>query len=1431
YGGNEDGFSLRLSSSGNSLTYSSFLGGSSYDRGLGIAIDSQNRAYVTGETGSNNFPTTTNAYDTSYGGSNDAFLSVLSSSGNSLINSTYLGGSGQDVGRSIFLSSSGEAHLTGETYSNNFPTTSGAVSSSRSGGSDVFVTKLDIGGTGMIYSTYIGGTNNDEGMDVFVDSLGFIYLTGETNSNDFPTTYVAFDRTHNSNDDVFFTKFYPADFSPTGLTAKAGYFYVNITWSPPTTPIVTTNPVIGYNIYRGTSQTRLNQIASIGKVEHYNDTINDFTSRTYYYFVSAILQNLGESGESNMVSATPLVTPLPFDPVAVPGDLHVNLTWTTIDQVYLDLFDIDYHVYRGLTSSSLIRVASVGEAGFYNDSDVPPRPSRFYYMVSYNVRGVGESNLTNIVQGIPNTPPGEPEDTTLEGLDMAMNVSWLPPARDGGYPLEGYSLYKGLAPGSISHHTDLDASTTTYIDRDIVPGTTYFYAVSSSNRLGGSGLTEPIEGMGQTVPSPPKDLNALPLDQRISLEWKAPEFDWGVSVLGYKIYRGTDPDQLVHHKDLGGGVRSFTDTVSNGVTYMYSITAYNIHGESGQAGPLEAMATGIPGVVTNVTFGIGDSWVRLDWSPPVSDGGLPITVYKVYRGLQIDQLDTEFVLSSGARSFKDTDVENGVTYYYKVSASNRKGESALSAAVIATPGRVASRITQLTVAGGLESATISWTEPTDLGGREGLNIKIYRGASISSLAPLDQVPFTTRTYTDQGLSAGKVYYYAMTVINPLGEGARSPAVSAMVFGRPSAPLISGVDASSHMLNITWEPPEENGGVPLTGYRVEIRQEGDLEWEGFIETDLYHEFFGLTSGVTYDLRVKAVNTLSDGEPTEIVKVLVGDPPEEPRDVRVEPLKPEIRVKWSPRPQIALPVLGYNVYMAIGEGEPFLFRTVDSDVFEIIIEDIIQGEEYSFAVSSFNIIGEGKATAFKSVISTSGPTPVPLIWISDIGDTRVEISWIPPVFNGGAEVTGYTLFKGTTPEAPNQLATAVQGLRFIDEDVINGRIYYYRVRAENGESSEKSYPVEARPAGKPGAPQIFEGDARTDHVVLTWIPPSKDGGDVVTGYLLYRGGSLDDLTVIAHLTGNDSEYIDREVSGGRYLYRLQAENDNGIGVPVDIYVDIPSRALYAVMAGAIGLTLPLIIILLVLFLPGYLQKRREIKERKKKEAEEEELRIRRMRAEEMAARGLPGRIAGGIGLGGRAQHPSMAPPPPIHDLPPVQEPAGEEKGYIRPKEMKKERRDKKKVLRADGKSLEHREKEEDLRHSLRSRDDHKGKHWEEERKKALEEESRKVFTGQQFEEPPAAPAPRGEEMPEEPEDDGIVPTVEDVMKEMPSMSGGALEFDEDIPTWGEEEGEPVEDIPMAKIPEVRPGSAEDIEEYEELDELEELEELDELDDYEE
>jgi hypothetical protein len=206
YAGYSDVFVTKLSPSGNTLSYSTYLGGSGSDEGWAIAVDSTGAAYVTGSTLSTDFPTQ-NPFQATKAGNSDVFVTKLSPSGNTLSYSTYLGGSGYDSGRAIAVDSTGAAYVTGSTPSTNFPT-QGPYQGSNAGSSDVFVTKLSSSGNALAYSTYLGGSSDDYGYGIAVDSSGAAYVTGYTYSSNFPTKG-AYQGSNAGSSDAFVAKLSP----------------------------------------------------------------------------------------------------------------------------------------------------------------------------------------------------------------------------------------------------------------------------------------------------------------------------------------------------------------------------------------------------------------------------------------------------------------------------------------------------------------------------------------------------------------------------------------------------------------------------------------------------------------------------------------------------------------------------------------------------------------------------------------------------------------------------------------------------------------------------------------------------------------------------------------------------------------------------------------------------------------------------------------------------------------------------------------------------------------------------------------------------------------------------------------------------------------------------------------------------------------------
>jgi hypothetical protein len=202
-----DAFVAKLNPTGSALLFSTYLGGTGSDYGYALALDSSANAYITGYTTSQNFPTTPAAFQRVFGGAYDVFVAKLSSSGSALDYSTYLGGSGTEVAYGIAVDSNGSAYTTGYNYGGNFPTAN-PVQAQNAGFYDAFVNVLDPTGSFLIFSTYLGGSQDDFGRGIALDPSANVYAAGATFSPDFATTAGSFEPSYMGGPyDAFVIKF------------------------------------------------------------------------------------------------------------------------------------------------------------------------------------------------------------------------------------------------------------------------------------------------------------------------------------------------------------------------------------------------------------------------------------------------------------------------------------------------------------------------------------------------------------------------------------------------------------------------------------------------------------------------------------------------------------------------------------------------------------------------------------------------------------------------------------------------------------------------------------------------------------------------------------------------------------------------------------------------------------------------------------------------------------------------------------------------------------------------------------------------------------------------------------------------------------------------------------------------------------------------
>lgn len=188
------------------MVYSTYLGGNLRDYGKDIVVN-QGYIYVTGRSESNDFPISSNAYQTVNHGNWDTFLVKFNPGENSIRDGTFFRGSEADYGNNVFVDTDGVVFLSGGTSSIDFPGTSNSIFNTNQGGEDFYILKF-IPGNPLLFSSYFGGKQSEKVYDMLVGTGDIVYLTGRTGSISFPITINAFDNVFNGNTEAFVSKFY-----------------------------------------------------------------------------------------------------------------------------------------------------------------------------------------------------------------------------------------------------------------------------------------------------------------------------------------------------------------------------------------------------------------------------------------------------------------------------------------------------------------------------------------------------------------------------------------------------------------------------------------------------------------------------------------------------------------------------------------------------------------------------------------------------------------------------------------------------------------------------------------------------------------------------------------------------------------------------------------------------------------------------------------------------------------------------------------------------------------------------------------------------------------------------------------------------------------------------------------------------------------------
>ena len=527
-----------------------------------------------------------------------------------------------------------------------------------------------------------------------------------------------------------------------------------------------------------------------------------------------------------------------------------------------------YKVYRGTSSGAEVLLASPAGTGTSYTDLAAVNGTTYFYKVSA-VNGVGEGSFSNERSATPTplpTAPGAPVLNTATGGNGQVALAWSAPVSNGGSAVTGYKVYRGTSPGGESLLATPAGTGTSYTDLAAVNGTTYFYKVSAVNGVGEGALSNERSATPVGPPGPPVLASASPGNNAVALSWGAPASNGGSAVTGYKVYRGTSPAGESLLAAPAGTGTSFTDlTAVNGTTYYYKVPAANANGDGSLSNELWATPATVPAAPALTAATAGNNQVALAWSAPAPNGGSPVTGYRVYRGTTSGVVTLLAAPIGTGTTYLDLTATNGTTYFYKVAALNFLGEGAPSNELSATPATLPGAPVLTAASPGNNSVALAWSAPVSNGGSAVTGYKVYRGTSAGAEVLLASPAGTGTSYTDLTASNGTTYFYKVSAVNGVGEGARSnerSAIPAPPTTPPAAPSnLNAIAQSQSRILLTWTDNASNE----TGFRIERSWNGVSDWQQIGTIDANTTAFAHSRQprlTTYFYRVRATNDVGD-----------------------------------------------------------------------------------------------------------------------------------------------------------------------------------------------------------------------------------------------------------------------------------------------------------------------------------------------------------------------------------------------------------------------------------------------------------------------------------------------------------------------------------------------------------------------------------------
>jgi titin len=593
-----------------------------------------------------------------------------------------------------------------------------------------------------------------------------------------------------------------------------------------------------------------------------------------------------------------------------------------------------------LESGNYSESFSLGNVLTYNDASLTN--GQIYYYSIAAVNDIGEGPRSSEVFSTPMTLPSAPAFTQVGEGDAEVHLEWSAP-NDGGSEITSYHLYR--SDSGSDPETIVLGIVLSYTDVGLINGHTYSYRLSAVNGVGEGPLSAQVSAVPVTVPSVPMNLQALPGNSTVSLSWEAPIYS-GPGQITYHLFRdGIEIWNGTGHSTVDSGL-------VNEMTYSYNIAAENDVGwgpnsTSVQATPSEVILP--PTAPIDLQAIPGNGLVQLSWEAPAYVGMLPLT-YHVFR-------DGALLWSGSDLGISDEDVSKGVEYVYSVAAESQIGWGANCSSVSAIPFGVPDTPSGLVGTPGDGQALVVWS-PVGYSGPGALTYHLLRDG-------VEVYNGSVTSFNDVGLTNGQSYLYVLSATNSIGSSAFSAVLMVTPVGPPGAPNGLGASSGDGWVMLSWSPPTYGGPGPISYH---IFRNGSLLWSG--EGSAYNDST-VQNNHSYTYSVAAQNAIGWGPNSTSVSATPEGPatviPGPPSGLVANVGDGKVQLTWQAPTEGASSVTGYNVYRKAGSGAWEMIATVNGTSY--VDDEVTNGQEYSYKVSSIGSGGEGENTESAVIIPQS------------------------------------------------------------------------------------------------------------------------------------------------------------------------------------------------------------------------------------------------------------------------------------------------------------------------------------------------------------------------------------------------------------------------------------------------------------------------------